>query len=138
MSRLLKQHGPEEFPLIEQVYYPNHKEMVRFFRLLSAQRPPPFPTPQRLCLVSSQQFIKQLRLATFSGRVIFFPVPIWPLGNNCKNIPSTTVEDKVETNVIFNFVFLLLICSNLEEYCTVLQFQTIQKIRVIQSTPIFK
>lgn len=28
MSRLLKQLGPEEFPLIEQVYYPNHKEMV--------------------------------------------------------------------------------------------------------------
>lgn len=28
MSRLYKQLGPEEFPLIEQVYYPNHKEMV--------------------------------------------------------------------------------------------------------------
>lgn len=28
MSRLFKQLGPEEFPLIEQVYYPNHKEMV--------------------------------------------------------------------------------------------------------------
>lgn len=28
MSRLHKQLGPEEFPLIEQVYYPNHKEMV--------------------------------------------------------------------------------------------------------------
>uniref|UniRef100_A0A674P0L1 Synapsin-1 n=1 Tax=Takifugu rubripes TaxID=31033 RepID=A0A674P0L1_TAKRU len=28
MSRLLKQLGPEEFPLIEQVYYPNHKEMI--------------------------------------------------------------------------------------------------------------
>lgn len=28
MSRLLKHLGPEEFPLIEQVYYPNHKEMV--------------------------------------------------------------------------------------------------------------
>ncbi|KAM7391614.1 hypothetical protein PAMP_022293 [Pampus punctatissimus] len=29
MSRLYKQLGPEEFPLIEQVYYPNHKEMVK-------------------------------------------------------------------------------------------------------------
>lgn len=28
MSRLYKQLGPEQFPLIEQVYYPNHKEMV--------------------------------------------------------------------------------------------------------------
>ncbi|XP_041793376.1 synapsin-1 isoform X1 [Chelmon rostratus] len=28
MSRLYKQLGPEEFPLIEQVYYPNHKEMI--------------------------------------------------------------------------------------------------------------
>ncbi|XP_041854535.1 synapsin-1 isoform X2 [Melanotaenia boesemani] len=28
MSRLHKQLGPEEFPLIEQVYYPNHKEMI--------------------------------------------------------------------------------------------------------------
>lgn len=28
MSRLFKQLGPEEFPLIEQVYYPNHKEMI--------------------------------------------------------------------------------------------------------------
>ncbi|XP_045891225.1 synapsin-1 isoform X1 [Micropterus dolomieu] len=28
MSRLHKQVGPEEFPLIEQVYYPNHKEMI--------------------------------------------------------------------------------------------------------------
>uniref|UniRef100_A0A665WYU1 Synapsin-1 n=1 Tax=Echeneis naucrates TaxID=173247 RepID=A0A665WYU1_ECHNA len=28
MSRLCKQLGPEEFPLIEQVYYPNHKEMI--------------------------------------------------------------------------------------------------------------
>ncbi|XP_076010461.1 synapsin-1 isoform X2 [Genypterus blacodes] len=28
MSRLYKQAGPEEFPLIEQVYYPNHKEMI--------------------------------------------------------------------------------------------------------------
>ncbi|XP_068559557.1 synapsin-1 isoform X3 [Cebidichthys violaceus] len=28
MSRLSKQLGSEEFPLIEQVYYPNHKEMI--------------------------------------------------------------------------------------------------------------
>ncbi|KAM4615719.1 synapsin-1 [Polymixia lowei] len=28
MSRLYKQLGPDEFPLIEQVYYPNHKEMI--------------------------------------------------------------------------------------------------------------
>ncbi|XP_066500285.1 synapsin-1 [Hoplias malabaricus] len=28
MSRLYKQLGPEEFPLIEQVYYPNHREMI--------------------------------------------------------------------------------------------------------------
>uniref|UniRef100_A0A3Q1JBS6 Synapsin-1 n=1 Tax=Anabas testudineus TaxID=64144 RepID=A0A3Q1JBS6_ANATE len=28
MSRLHKQLGPEQFPLIEQVYYPNHKEMI--------------------------------------------------------------------------------------------------------------
>uniref|UniRef100_A0A672YVP4 Synapsin-1 n=1 Tax=Sphaeramia orbicularis TaxID=375764 RepID=A0A672YVP4_9TELE len=28
MSRMHKQLGPEEFPLIEQVYYPNHKEMI--------------------------------------------------------------------------------------------------------------
>uniref|UniRef100_A0A3Q3WR60 Synapsin-1 n=1 Tax=Mola mola TaxID=94237 RepID=A0A3Q3WR60_MOLML len=28
MSKLFKQLGPEEFPLIEQVYYPNHKEMI--------------------------------------------------------------------------------------------------------------
>ncbi|XP_076586016.1 synapsin-1 isoform X2 [Chaetodon auriga] len=28
MSRLFKLLGPEEFPLIEQVYYPNHKEMI--------------------------------------------------------------------------------------------------------------
>nr|XP_057927613.1 synapsin-1 isoform X2 [Doryrhamphus excisus] len=28
MSRLHKQLGPEEFPLIEQIYYPNHKEMI--------------------------------------------------------------------------------------------------------------
>uniref|UniRef100_A0A3Q0SZ97 Synapsin-1 n=1 Tax=Amphilophus citrinellus TaxID=61819 RepID=A0A3Q0SZ97_AMPCI len=28
MSRLHKQLGSEEFPLIEQVYYPNHKEMI--------------------------------------------------------------------------------------------------------------
>lgn len=28
MSKLHKQLGPEEFPLIEQVYYPNHKEMI--------------------------------------------------------------------------------------------------------------
>ncbi|XP_069034215.1 synapsin-1 isoform X2 [Embiotoca jacksoni] len=28
MSRLHKQLGPDEFPLIEQVYYPNHKEMI--------------------------------------------------------------------------------------------------------------
>ncbi|XP_040011469.1 synapsin-1 isoform X2 [Xiphias gladius] len=28
MSRLYKQLGQEEFPLIEQVYYPNHKEMI--------------------------------------------------------------------------------------------------------------
>uniref|UniRef100_A0A8C5CNI3 Synapsin-1 n=1 Tax=Gadus morhua TaxID=8049 RepID=A0A8C5CNI3_GADMO len=28
MTRLSKTLGPEEFPLIEQVYYPNHKEMV--------------------------------------------------------------------------------------------------------------
>ncbi|XP_020488642.2 synapsin-1 isoform X2 [Labrus bergylta] len=28
MSRVFKQLGPEEFPLIEQVYYPNHKEMI--------------------------------------------------------------------------------------------------------------
>ncbi|XP_026178124.1 synapsin-1 isoform X1 [Mastacembelus armatus] len=28
MSRLHKELGPEEFPLIEQVYYPNHKEMI--------------------------------------------------------------------------------------------------------------
>ncbi|KAJ0067554.1 hypothetical protein NL108_008532, partial [Boleophthalmus pectinirostris] len=28
MSKLHKQFGPEEFPLIEQVYYPNHKEMI--------------------------------------------------------------------------------------------------------------
>ncbi|XP_034025677.1 synapsin-1 isoform X3 [Thalassophryne amazonica] len=28
MTRLYKQLGPEEFPLIEQVYYPNYKEMI--------------------------------------------------------------------------------------------------------------
>ncbi|KAJ8369562.1 hypothetical protein SKAU_G00095900 [Synaphobranchus kaupii] len=28
MSRLLKQLGPKEFPLIEQIYYPNHREMI--------------------------------------------------------------------------------------------------------------
>ncbi|XP_023669259.1 synapsin-1 isoform X1 [Paramormyrops kingsleyae] len=28
MSRLYKQLGPEEFPLIEQIYYPNHREMI--------------------------------------------------------------------------------------------------------------
>ncbi|XP_053727578.1 synapsin-1 isoform X3 [Synchiropus splendidus] len=28
MSRVGKQLGPEEFPLIEQIYYPNHKEMI--------------------------------------------------------------------------------------------------------------
>ncbi|KAM9822735.1 synapsin-1 isoform X3 [Syngnathus typhle] len=28
MSRLHKLLGPEEFPLIDQVYYPNHKEMI--------------------------------------------------------------------------------------------------------------
>ncbi|XP_068461234.1 synapsin-1 isoform X1 [Clinocottus analis] len=28
MSRLSKQLGSDEFPLIEQVYYPNHKEMI--------------------------------------------------------------------------------------------------------------
>lgn len=28
MTRLYKQLGPEEFPLIDQVYYPNHKEMI--------------------------------------------------------------------------------------------------------------
>uniref|UniRef100_UPI0037E868E1 synapsin-1 isoform X2 n=1 Tax=Semicossyphus pulcher TaxID=241346 RepID=UPI0037E868E1 len=28
MTRVFKQLGPEEFPLIEQVYYPNHKEMI--------------------------------------------------------------------------------------------------------------
>ncbi|XP_062307382.1 synapsin-1 isoform X1 [Osmerus eperlanus] len=28
MSRLYKQLGPQEFPLIDQVYYPNHKEMI--------------------------------------------------------------------------------------------------------------
>ncbi|XP_037337950.2 synapsin-1 isoform X1 [Pungitius pungitius] len=28
MSRISKQLGPQEFPLIEQVYYPNHKEMI--------------------------------------------------------------------------------------------------------------
>uniref|UniRef100_A0A672SBH7 Synapsin-1 n=1 Tax=Sinocyclocheilus grahami TaxID=75366 RepID=A0A672SBH7_SINGR len=28
LSRLYKQLGPEEFPLIDQVYYPNHKEMI--------------------------------------------------------------------------------------------------------------
>uniref|UniRef100_A0A8C8K020 Synapsin-1 n=1 Tax=Oncorhynchus tshawytscha TaxID=74940 RepID=A0A8C8K020_ONCTS len=28
MVRLYKQLGPEEFPLIEQVYYPNHREMI--------------------------------------------------------------------------------------------------------------
>ncbi|CAM4715826.1 unnamed protein product [Leuciscus chuanchicus] len=28
LSRLHKQLGPEEFPLIDQVYYPNHKEMI--------------------------------------------------------------------------------------------------------------
>ncbi|XP_075960833.1 synapsin-1 isoform X2 [Anarhichas minor] len=28
MSRISKQLGSEEFPLIEQVYYPNHKEMI--------------------------------------------------------------------------------------------------------------
>ncbi|XP_037633092.1 synapsin-1 isoform X2 [Sebastes umbrosus] len=28
MIRVAKQLGPEEFPLIEQVYYPNHKEMI--------------------------------------------------------------------------------------------------------------
>ncbi|XP_072290124.1 synapsin-1 isoform X2 [Eucyclogobius newberryi] len=28
MVKLHKQLGPEEFPLIEQVYYPNHKEMI--------------------------------------------------------------------------------------------------------------
>lgn len=28
MSRVFKKLGPEEFPLIEQVYYPNHKEMI--------------------------------------------------------------------------------------------------------------
>ncbi|CAL8247584.1 unnamed protein product [Merluccius merluccius] len=28
MTRLSKTLGPEEFPLIEQVYYPNHKEML--------------------------------------------------------------------------------------------------------------
>lgn len=28
MTKVFKQLGPEEFPLIEQVYYPNHREMV--------------------------------------------------------------------------------------------------------------
>ncbi|KAL4601648.1 hypothetical protein GN956_G25694, partial [Arapaima gigas] len=28
LSRLYKQLGPEEFPLIEQIYYPNHREMI--------------------------------------------------------------------------------------------------------------
>ncbi|XP_041644494.1 synapsin-1 isoform X2 [Cheilinus undulatus] len=28
MTRVFKLLGPEEFPLIEQVYYPNHKEMI--------------------------------------------------------------------------------------------------------------
>ncbi|KAM8886943.1 synapsin-1 isoform 1-T1 [Spinachia spinachia] len=28
MSRISKQLGPQDFPLIEQVYYPNHKEMI--------------------------------------------------------------------------------------------------------------
>ncbi|XP_026126133.1 synapsin-1 isoform X2 [Carassius auratus] len=28
LSRLYKQLGPEEFPLIDQIYYPNHKEMI--------------------------------------------------------------------------------------------------------------
>ncbi|XP_041093117.1 synapsin-1-like isoform X1 [Polyodon spathula] len=28
MTRLYKKFGPEEFPLIEQIYYPNHKEMI--------------------------------------------------------------------------------------------------------------
>ncbi|KAI1897195.1 hypothetical protein AGOR_G00080710 [Albula goreensis] len=28
MSRLFKQLGPKDFPLIEQIYYPNHREMI--------------------------------------------------------------------------------------------------------------
>ncbi|XP_033858481.1 synapsin-1-like isoform X1 [Acipenser ruthenus] len=28
MTRLYKKFGPDEFPLIEQIYYPNHKEMI--------------------------------------------------------------------------------------------------------------
>ncbi|MGH0151536.1 UNVERIFIED_CONTAM: hypothetical protein FKN15_039889 [Acipenser sinensis] len=30
MTRLYKKFGHEEFPLIEQIYYPNHKEMIHF------------------------------------------------------------------------------------------------------------
>lgn len=41
MSRLLKHLGPEEFPLIEQVYYPNHKEMVSVSPSAPIKSPPP-------------------------------------------------------------------------------------------------
>lgn len=38
MSRVCKQLGSEEFPLIEQVYYPNHKEMVSSSSLVLCQQ----------------------------------------------------------------------------------------------------
>lgn len=51
MSRLHKQLGPEEFPLIEQVYYPNHKEMVSSE---PSAPPPPFYLHWWVCLHGKQ------------------------------------------------------------------------------------
>lgn len=73
MSRLLKQLGPEEFPLIEQVYYPNHKEMVRFYRLLSAQRHPT-PTASLFSFLSIVHKAAEISHIFWGVILFFFPL----------------------------------------------------------------
>lgn len=68
MSRLHKQLGPEEFPLIEQVYYPNHKEMVSSLPICSAPlSPPPFHLCWWVCFDAKQHLKRHTHGQVWKG-----------------------------------------------------------------------
>lgn len=85
MTRLYKKLGPEEFPLIEQVYYPNHKEMVSPPLSLSLSRPPPSTHTNGFVLMLSSPVDTHTCVGSHFRRVIHSRV----------NIPSHVAAEQL-------------------------------------------
>lgn len=95
MSRLHKQLGPEEFPLIEQVYYPNHKEMVSSE---PSAPPPPFHLHWWVCLHGKQPLKTHALTHTHACRQV-----ICERGNSLPIVNSPS-HVAAEANLIFKGV----------------------------------